>query len=258
MAIENMVPPARFFMNSHYAFGFSCLSISSDEERLLGGALRNAIADNLDQVNCAFDIGCADGRLARNVFSAANELVCWEPNPILYSFAVSNLAHLEGSVRCINSSFSVDDEQDLGKGSCILLSHVLYHIREERWHEVFLAVKKILTSQGICVVVLWNKDSEARMISQSIDVGRWLCDAEQFIKVMSGYTDLGLQITSVVDLDISIQPHTLDMAHAISQFLVGHAKSDTPETKEAFEKLDQKLLSSGINNSQSIIVLRRL
>jgi SAM-dependent methyltransferase len=248
----------RFFLDYGYAFGYMALSVAADEERVLGNALRQTIKLQSAGTDALLDIGCADGRLTQKIGSRFHRITVFEPNSLLFSLAESRLSNWSPRVDFRNAAFPEPTALS-GPFDVIVASHVLYHLELEEWEKFFTSAANQLAPNGILIVVLWNKHSEARHLAELIDRNRWLCGAEDILGPNPAFLigEAKLRVASVTEVTPIIKVFTHSMATTVKDFLLGHATSSRSDNGAIADELEQGLLIHGLKNSQSIVVLKR-
>jgi len=247
----------RFFLERAYALGYVALSTSGDEEKYLGRAIRRTLGKDPISNGRLLDIGCADARLTRAILTPFKHVTLYEPNPLLFSLATSNLEDCGKTIEARNREFPDPAPPD-ETFDVILASHMLYHVHRDQWAGYFRAAIKLLKRRGLLMLVLWNKHSEARAFAETIDPSRWVCCAEDLTDPSSAILkQVGLSITTIERTHPFIKVFSLEMAKVVTDFLLGHARRTRKSDQTRIAQFEKKLLVGGIGNSQSIIVLRR-
>ena len=247
----------RFFLRTEYALGYIALSICSAEEWLLGRALRKVLRNHLPNAKTLLDIGCADGRLTLAIAKEFEIVSFYEPNPTLFSFAVSRLSR---SVRLETAANQTFPPRNLShqQFDAVLCSHVLYHIEPDRWDHFFRCVAKVTVPGGVLIAVLWNANSIARQMSLRANPNRWLTSAADLMAMEPALRRAGFQILDRVEEAPVVRAHTRDCANLVSNFLLGEYAATGKNVAEVAQELGEMLCGTGLRNSQDIFVLGRI
>lgn len=237
----------RSFMRKGYEIGYQLLSMSSDEENIIG----DAILKNVPAISRLADVGCADARLAERLLQDCNDFVIVEPNPILFSLAVSRL---QGRCRvtALNDVFPCD----IGINDLIVFAHVLYHVDESQWIATFQQLRLGLAPGGVLAIALWNRDSEARQLALSHSgFDRWLCAFEDLERYGQALAEVGLVRCASDTLTPLIKPHSIPAAKAILEFLLGDGIQRVGHA--IIERECRRLVETGLTNRQTLCFFRK-
>jgi len=234
----------RFFMGSEYALGYELLSVCSLEDRHIPAALDQCMSLR----GRLLDIGCADGRITAAIAAHFGEVDVIEPNPLLYSLAMSRLSHGRYRLRGTNDTVAPYS----GPYELILASHMLYHVAIEGWGAFFSAMAQQLDASGEIAVILWDRDSEARQLTLGKAPNRWLCCTEDLYERQERIEKCGLHLRVSHSFTPAIRPSTIVAARLILRFLLGRASHSSSD--DDMEAMSQRILNHGLSNQQTLTV----
>jgi SAM-dependent methyltransferase len=231
-------------MGSEYALGYELLSVCSLEDRHIPATVEQCMSLG----GRLLDIGCADGRITAAIAEHFEEVDVIEPNPLLYSLAMSRLRN--GSYRLRGANDTLDPYS--GPYELILASHMLYHVAIEGWASFFSNMARQLDTAGEIAVILWDRDSEARQLTLDKAPHRWLCCTEDLYERLEQIGKCGLRLRGTHRFIPVIQPSTLMAARLILRFLLGRASHNSSD--EDLDALEQRMLKHVLSNQQTLAV----
>jgi 2-polyprenyl-3-methyl-5-hydroxy-6-metoxy-1,4-benzoquinol methylase len=247
-----------FFLDPEYMPWHRTHSISSDEQVLLAEKIIQSIETFRGRGQKVIDIGCADGGLTRRFARLFKSITVFEPNELLFSHAVSKLSRETIQLHPYNEVFPPSDDVLLDNFDTAIVSHVLYHVDKEHWHSFFNAVSRALRMGGVCIVALWNEESQARdFLRRAAPERRFVCSAEDLLshKGKSLLFDAGLEIVKVEKIAPVIKAHSQSAAESIIKFLLGSERRAT--SAEAQTEFKNKVTTHGLKNWQSVITIQK-
>ena len=259
-AVNLSLAPDRFFMSRDYALDYLAHSISSSEEYILPHAILDTVLKKNQSPRSILDIGSADGRLTQRIAQSAEHLTIFEPNPILFSLAVSRLSFAaKTTLLSHNLSFPGHSQLSIPRADLIIASHVLYHVTRPEWPRFFVKISSRLRSSGIFVATLWNKNSDAQKLAAAVAPGHWVSTAEDLDGARDILHEAKLTLFAKTDVNPLIKTYSEEAATRVRRFLVGRRSKDGDGHQLAvFNEIENTVLEIGLNNSQTIFFLKKL
>lgn len=151
--------------------GFNLLCRRSDETRLLLEYLLDSVVPSIPKKKRFLDIGPAFGRLTLPLAARFERSMIVEPDELYYRELMTTASRKSLLMEGVNQRLEAVRFKSKDYFDMILLSHVLYYIRRNRWIADLTRLTQRLTPSGQLVVVLWSRQSEA--YQQSRAIARW-------------------------------------------------------------------------------------
>jgi SAM-dependent methyltransferase len=259
LKLDNTRSDDPFYLDPEYMPLYRTHNISSDEQVLLARAIMQSIERFGGKGPNVIDIGCADAVLTRRFARLFESITIFEPNKILFSHAVSKLSREKIELHEYNEAFpprthALPDDFDTA-----IASHVLYHVDKQYWPSFFNSISRALRMRGLCIVTLWNEESQIRKFLRSVTPDRQIaCSAEELVtEEEDRLFELGLEIVRVEPIEPIIKAHSQPAAADIFKFLLGSRRRASGADAQLTAEFEKRITAEGLKNSQSIVTMRK-